>query len=366
MGFAEQLDPNGNKRKQFDGIIGFLAEAPRPKTDYRWLSHVDFLGIDFLHRVLEIQTSYMLLLRSFAAMYGRGWQPSPIAEKGYLSLPEILEWSHSVGMRELYEAYCAYPHRGLITLLADLKLEKSFLDNEFAARTEDKPFTSEMILLDWGGLDRRAEMKKLLAVNKIKRWRPPSKQSDDDIKQSAWKKVLDLWRQPGVEFWRPGALSEDELSTALPEFPGASYIKMLPAEREFWEGLMARAWRDGKMTFLRQAVPILSGEKENPEAVRSDRRNEWETMSRQQRILDEWSPDIEAGLHSSRFDEPGADVLLCAQAYRLAYKRAGEKGVEFLKALPGSTAFDASKKVGLPYRSAKRLIASLRKTLPTS
>lgn len=172
----------------------------------------------------------------------------PMAKKGYLSLPEILEWSRNVGTRELYETYCTYPHRGLIALLADLNLEEPFLHNEFAARVADKPFTSELILMDWGGLDRRAEVEKLLRVNKIKSFRP-SKQSDNDIKQSAWAKSLELWRKPGVEFLQPGSIAGDEFLTPLPEFPGAPHTKMLPPEKEFWEGPMARAWRSGKMVF---------------------------------------------------------------------------------------------------------------------
>ncbi len=333
MSFEKSLDSTGTKKKEFAEILDIVAASPRPKTDYEWLSPVDFLGLDFLRRVLEVQTSYMLLLRSSAVMFRRGWQPAPIAEKGYLSLPEILEWSQSVGMRELYETYCTYPHRGLITLLTDLKLEKSFFDNEFAARMEDKPFTSEMILIDWSRLDREAEI--ATVIKNKSRW--SFRQSNDDIK-SQLGAIGELWRKPGSDFWSPQSMSGAEFSTPLPEFPGAPYIEMLPPEKEFWEGPMARAWRDGKMAFLREAVPVLSGEKEHiPEQARSHRRNEWETMARQQRILDEWAPDIESELHTSRFDQPGADVLLSARAYRLAEKRAGEKGVAFLKALPGST-----------------------------
>src|SRR5262245_51906815 len=143
MEFQEWLDPHGNKRKQFDRIIDFLATTPRPKTNYRLLSHVDFLGLDFLRHIFEVQTSYMLLFRSFVVMYQhRGYEPEPMM-KGYLSRTEILEWNRKLGIRELYEIFCTNPDRSLIGLMADLKLEEPFFHSEFMARLADKPFTAE-------------------------------------------------------------------------------------------------------------------------------------------------------------------------------------------------------------------------------
>jgi hypothetical protein len=46
--------------------------------------------------------------------------------------------------------------RDLVVLVADLKLEEPFIKDQFAARVADKPFTSELILFDWGGLEDHA------------------------------------------------------------------------------------------------------------------------------------------------------------------------------------------------------------------
>jgi hypothetical protein len=398
MGFQELLDPHGNKRRRFDKLIDLVANAQRPKTDYRWLSHVDFLGLDFLRRLLDIQTSYMLLLRSFAAIYsmkfvGKNstvrYLPDPIATKGHLSLEEILDWSHRVGTKEMYQIYCSYPHRGLITLFADLKLEEPFFDDEFVVRIADKPFTSELILLDWGGLDRKKEVEKLLRVNKKKSFRP-EKQSDDDIRQSAWVKALSLWHQPGIELWRPGTVN-DEVLTPLPEFPGAPYIKMLPSEKEFWEGPMARAWRDGKLAFLREGVPMLAGEKENiPEKVRQNQRNEWEKLARREKILkgqddfpvdgpeawranwdysesainhrqaeirDEIHPDLKERINQ----RPDVSSNLF-KVLQFAKKRWGSNAAKAFKAMAeGATEKDAALRCGIPYQSMRRYVSKLKK-----
>ena len=398
MGFQELLDPHGNKRKRFDKLIDLVAKAPRPKTDYRFLSHVDFLGLDFLRRLLEIQTSYMLLLRSFAAIYSMKFVrndstvrflPEPIATKGKLSLEEILTWSRRVGTKEMYEIYCSYPHRGLITLFADLKLEEPFFHDEFVARVADKPFTSELILIDWGGLDREQEVEKLLRVNKKKSYRP-EKQSDDDIKQSAWVKALSLRHQPGVELWRPGNVN-DEVLTPLPEFPGAPYIKMLPSEKEFWEGPMARAWRDGKLAFLREGVPMLAGEKENiPEKVRQDQRNEWEKLARREKILkgqdvfpvdgpEAWRAnwdysdsainhrqgDIRDTIHPDLKDRTNQRPDVSSQLFKLlqfAKKRWGSNAAKAFKAMAeGATEKDAALRYNIPYQSMRRYVSKLKK-----
>jgi hypothetical protein len=390
VNFQQRLDPNGSKRRQFDKIIEIVVKGQRPKTDYRWLSHVDFLGLDFLRRILEIQTSYMLLLRSFAAMYRRGFMAEPVATKGYLSLQELFEWSRTVGMKELYEVYCSYPDRTLVGLLVDLKLEEPFLHDEFARRLADKPFTSELILLDWGGLDREKEVEKLLRVNKIKSFRPV-KQSDEDIKQSAWAKTLELWRQPGVEFWRPGSVLDNELLTPLPGFPGAPHIRMLPPEKEFWEGSMAKAWRDGKMTFLREGVPMLAGEKETiPQRAREHRRTEWKTLARREKIFsgqedfpedgpeawrtvwdhseaaknqrqkeirDEIHPDLEKKINKT----PDVSSQMF-KVLQIAKKRWGSPVAKALAAMAqGMNEKEAAERYKIPYQSLRRYVAKLKK-----
>ncbi len=401
MGYQKLLDPNGAKQKQFDRIIDFLAKTPRPKTDYRWLSHVDFLSLHYLRRIFDIQTSYMLLLRISAAMYRRGYMAEPMARNGYLSLPEILRWSRCIGTRELYEIYCyTYPDSGLIGLLADLKLEESFLDNEFAARVVDKPFTSELILVDWGGLDRKKEVEKLLEVDKIKS-RRKWEQSADDIKQSAWAKTIELWRKPGLEFWRPGSVSDTEFSTPLPVFPGAPVVRMIPPEKEFWEGPMARAWSAGKMAYLRGRVPILSGEKEPiPENVRDHRRNEWETIARRNLIRkgkerfpkkgpESWRAhwdfsktaaegrrkEIDLKVHALisspedyaiEAEDLREKELLESRSYKIAMKRAGKKGTIYLDGLKaGKTNMAAAQAAGISRRTGERIKEVIRQSLPS-
>ena len=185
----------------------------------------------------------------------RGSTVAPVAKKGYLLLEELVSWSGSVSPQILSESFCVYPHWELTGLMADLKLERLYLDGEFVARLADKPLSTELILLDWEGLDRRAEVEKLLEVNKIK-WGRPREQSVEDIKQSTWAKALEVWRQPSHEFWR---LGNDELSTPLPNFPGFPYIKMFPCELEFWHGPMTRAWQEGKRVILKGLLPVFAG-----------------------------------------------------------------------------------------------------------
>jgi hypothetical protein len=366
MSFENLLDPTGKRKGEFDAILDFLTQSPqRPKRDYAKLSNADFLATDFLSGIREIQCSFMLLFRSFVSVYQRfKGVPEPIARNGYLSLAKIMEWNRSAGPQRLYETYCAYPDPTLVGLYIDLKLEGSFLNSEFVARLEHKPFSSEMILVDWDGLDREKE---LLRIAKSKgTW--GRKWSDDNIK-STLGKMYEWWREVDT-------VTADE-TTMIPEFPDAPHIQMLPDEKEFWEGPMTKAWHDGKNAFLRQAVPILSGEKELiPERARREQRTEWETIARQQRINDERSPDIEAELHNKFLDgleyvlsieKQEIDNGLSAQAYNLARKRAGEKGVIFLKALEEDrkiTVKEASERAGLAYRSAKRILHVLRNSLP--
>lgn len=54
------------------------------------------------------------------------------------------------------------------------------MDNEFAARLGDKPFTSEMILIDWGGLDRKKELFRAIKSKSV--W--ARKQSNDEIESA--------------------------------------------------------------------------------------------------------------------------------------------------------------------------------------
>jgi hypothetical protein len=316
MGFQEQLDPNGSKRRQFERTVELVAERPRPKGDYRSMNDTDFLAIDFLGRILEIQTSYMLLLRSFAALRQRGYIAEPVAQKGYLSFAEIVAWNHEVQPKELYEAYCSYPDRLLIGLLVDLKLERFFLDDEFAKRLSDKPFTTEMLLIDCG-LDREKELNRVIRTKSI--W--ARKQSADDIRDLLGA-VGELWCEPSSK-----NISDEEIITPLPKFPGAPHIKMLHPEKEFWEGPITKIWQDGKRAFVRKTVPLLAGEKEDiSEKARLQQRNEWQTIARQRKIVEKWRPDIELELYNNPADAlEGPDLELS-----LDIKRQKEKEQEQL------------------------------------
>ena len=352
VSFEKLLDPTGKRKKEFDSIIQTLALSPRPKADYSQLEHVQFLGLRFFRRILEIQTAYMLLSGSSLAMRRRGWQAAQIiaqtTEKGELSL--ILQWSRDAEPQQLYEVYYTYPHRGLITFFADLKLEEPFFDHEFDTRTIDRSFTREMIRLDWGEEDRQMEIEKLLGINKLKSFRP-HKQSDEDLKQLTWLKVLELWRKPG----------KGEPLPELPDFP----IAMLEREKEFWRGQMARAWQIGMGGLLNEAVPILEGEKENiPETARRHRRTQWETLRDQADILADAAAESETRrqLHEKETTlAPDVSADLFA-VLRIAKKRWGAKAVIALRAhAKGQTEEEAAQSAGITARTLRNYLLKLKK-----
>jgi hypothetical protein len=77
-------------------LIAQVAAMPRPKMDYTTMSPPDFAVIQFIHRMFEIQASYIALLRSFALMYRRFHVvPEPIARYGGLSFEELVKWSRN-------------------------------------------------------------------------------------------------------------------------------------------------------------------------------------------------------------------------------------------------------------------------------
>ena len=346
VSFEKLLDPTGKRKKEFDSIIQTLALSPRPKADYSQLEHVQFLGLRFFRRILEIQTAYMLLSGSSLAMRRRGWQAAQIiaqtTEKGELSL--ILQWSRDAEPQQLYEVYYTYPHRGLITFFADLKLEEPFFDHEFDTRTIDRSFTREMIRLDWGEEDRQMEIEKLLGINKLKSFRP-HKQSDEDLKQLTWLKVLELWRKPG----------KGEPLPELPDFP----IAMLEREKEFWRGQMARAWQIGMSCLLNEAVPILAGEKESiVETARLHRRESWRTFARHEKFEREHEHIIKGKVHPEPEEKETQTPDISArqvEVLRLAKKRWGSGGVSAFRALfKGATEEEAAKRAGRDVRTIKR------------
>ena len=139
---------------------------------------------------------------------------------------------------------------------------------------------------------------------------------------------------------------------------------MLPAEKEFWEGPMARAWRDGKMAFLRQGVPILVGDKESiPEIVRQDRRNGWETIAREQKILDDPAAQEETRRQLFKRTDSKPDVSSdMLTILRRAKKRWGAKAFAALKyCSEGKTEEEAAKLAGTTARTVRNYIFKLKK-----
>ncbi len=192
----------------------------------------------------------------------------------------------------------------------------------------------------------------------------PEKYSEQDIKQSAWEKTLELWRAGGSAFW---GSSNGELLTPLPRFPGAPYIRMLPVEREFWEGPMAGAWRGGKAAFLREAVPTLAGKREDiPERVRQHQRNEWRTIARQKEILDDSSVQVEirGSVHREDPEHTAIARFDYYRAYRIAEKRWGKRGRIFLDQLRNERSVDdASTQAGVTRQMGYKYLKELKKAL---
>jgi hypothetical protein len=192
----------------------------------------------------------------------------------------------------------------------DLKLERPCIDNEFISRLNDKPFTSGMILIDDGrqppdpkaipatGPDRDFLVSLYTYEAKGKRRKPKTdrgaRQAQDNIikrvdpnqHRQTLSDAFNLWREPG-------SLLESELATVLPAFPNCDgHIKMLAAEREFWEGPIAKIWRDGALALLQERLPILRGEREAiPRLVRSHRQSAEQKERRHRKMAAKLTPD---------------------------------------------------------------------------
>ncbi|TAK06100.1 hypothetical protein EPO44_05805 [bacterium] len=360
MDLNKFFDPTGEREKEFDRIWDTIAGAPKPKTDYSKLSHPDFIRLHFLRRLLEIQASFMAILRSAANMY-RVFKvvPAQIKEHAELSLEEIMQWAQALTPKVLYENYCTYPAPVLTGLLLDLKIEEVFMEAELGRRFESKKVASEFVILDWGGLDRTKEIKRLLQVDKIKSFRP-WEQEDSDIKQEALTKALELWREPGNV--------PVEESSPLPAFPLENFLPMLPSEREFWDGPMARAWEDGKKAWLRAVIPVLQGEKETiPQKVREQRREEWRKIARREKLYKDHQEQIKGEVHPELEEKTNAAPDISSQmltVLRIAKKRWGSKAVKALRYYAeGKTEEEAAALAGITSRSLRNYISKLNKEL---
>lgn len=82
----------------------------------------------------------MFLLRSFAAAYSYGFIQENTAQKGGLSLQEILDWGTQLTPKILCESHCIYPAIGLTTFLIDLKFEEVFTVRELENRMRNRRY----------------------------------------------------------------------------------------------------------------------------------------------------------------------------------------------------------------------------------
>ncbi len=371
---------NSQRRHEFDALIEWAASTVQVMPPCRQLSDSDLITQFSHNNLLSCQCAYMILLRTFAVLLRHGLLAEPLARRGELTLEEILLWRRDPITRPLYEAYCTYPDRPLIGLMAVLRIDEARMDFEWARRLGDKPVTQEFIRLDWLEEDRSTQVKRLLKVDRITSYQP-WEQDEKDLQQSALLKAIELWRTPG----RPS-----ENPSRLPSFP---LKNMLPQEREFWEGPMARAWANGHGTFLGETLPVLAGEKESiPQTVRDHRRTRWDMLARRRTLLagqeefppggaeasrSEWDwadparrsrqEEIASHVHSvaakdlvSRLSEK----LTAERLHRVARKRWGAPGQKFLEALEqGKDVAAAAEYAGISRPTAYKRLKTLKETI---
>jgi hypothetical protein len=233
--------------------------------------------------------------------------------------------------------------------------ERFCIEPEMARRLRGKPFTSAMIVLD-EGQDAVLDIERILKVDKIKS-RHLREQEDVDIKQDALTIAVEKWREPDARV-------SVRKSTPLPAFPAIGLIGMLPNEEKFWEGAMARAWKNGKLAVLQNHVPKFRGDKENaPEKAREGRRNKWRTIKRQSEILSDPAAQEEARrqIHERTDSKPDVSNNML-KVLRLAKKRWGPKAVIALKyCSQGKTEEEAAKLAGVTSRSVRNYKLKLEK-----
>ena len=344
-----------DRQREFLVMLECAAALPRPKLDYSQPPHSAFLSIQLYHRLLIAQASYMILSRSFAVGLLDGLLPVPVARDGGLSLTEIVGWGADLSVKNLFQAYCTYPHRELVGVMADLQMEEVFIDAEMVHRLDGKPMACEFIRLDWLGENRITQVERILRTNKIQSHRPPWKEEKENLKQSAWLEALDAWRETGDVCGEAFALP------AMP-FPP----EMMPDEQEFWDGPMARAWDIGRPSFLNENVAVLTGEKESiPQKVRDHRRNEWKTVASREKILEESQEAIAAALHHPEpTDDALGSRLDVERAYRIAVERLGDPGRRFLEAFAlGQDVTEAAIEAGFSRKTGHKLLRELKKSL---
>ncbi len=361
-------------------LITQVAALPHPKKDYTKMSPPDLAVIHFIHRMLEIQASYIALLRSFAVMYQRFHLiPEPVAKYGGLPFEELIKWSRNYTRQHLLEVYMVYPHQGIIRLLIDLRIEGAFLEYEFGRRMEQHRVGGEILLLE-EGQDRLREFHKLLSVDKIASF-DLREQNSNDIKQSAVTTAWTAWDE------LKGKYNEDPYDP--PEFP----FDMILPEEEFWRDIMVnRVWKNGKQAHMREMIPLLAGEAEAiPEIVHSRLRESWRKIKRRKQIMEgrprdildreqneqiEWSiipeksreavlQQLKDQLHQEH-DQEGKTLakLDSDRAYGIAIKRWGKRGRAFLDALrQGKDVTAASAAAGVSRQAGHKYLKELQNLL---
>ena len=365
-----------------DGELGELlaqvAALPHPKLDYTKMSPPDLAVIHFIQRMLEIQASYIALMRSFAVMHQRfRLLPELVAKHGGLPMEELVKWSRNYTRQHLLEVYTVYPHRGLIGLLIDLRIEGAFLEHEFGRRMEQHRLGGEILLLEEGE-DRLSEFQKLLSIDKISSF-DLREQNADDIKQSAMEIAWSAWNGLKDKY------TEDPYEP--PEFP----FDMLPPEEEFWRNMMVnRVWKNGKQAHMREMIPLLAGESEAiSEIVHGQLREGWRKAKRRKQIRDghprkildpeqkeriEWSiiPEksrdevfhrLRDELHQEQREQDRSIARFDSErAYRVATKRWGKRGRQFLDALRrGEDVVAASAAAGVSRQTGHKYLNELQK-----
>jgi hypothetical protein len=278
----------------------------------------------------------------------------------------------------------------------DLQIEERFFRiPEFVRRLEDKPLTSKILLFE-AGYDRELNLERILSVDKIKSYRLRD-YDENDIRQTSKLKFFELLRK------QRSSLRIKRRSPLV--FPGEKegLIKMLPPEKKFWQGPMARALESGREALLREFVPRFEGETELiPEKVRQDRRRGFRKTARQQKIFhgqerfrkegaDSWravwdfSEKAAAGRYAAiRSETTGQTLNLNPEeivieketqreelretiksmtlAYEVAKQRSGKKGVVFIDQLKaGKTEIEAADKAQMSARTGRRILEAIRK-----
>ena len=281
----------------------------------------------------------------------------------------------------LQEAHriCSHP-AGLalpIAVVLDCHLEMPFLHKEMKRRAKAIPIASMMVCLDpdydYGpAVDDPPIVREIVHCLNLST-RPWEDQRDTtpnlqnvsqpplETDQDGLLKMFEVWRE-----------TRRTTKRIVPRLPFPAPDDLLPEERAFWEGPLARAWETSQ-TVLDKQVSIFSGKFDK--SIGRQVRNYASTVRKQdrrRRKIRKREPDqIAAEVHSQ--PQLADEVLVYAQDYesnekqvRRLYQRArklqGRLGVRFLEALAvGKTKEEASAHAGFSPKAGYRLLEKLSK-----